>query len=109
MIHDALRRSVQLAIVARICGRATAVTISSRPARKTPTPRTISSMYEVRRDMSWSVRVPGGRSLDHCGGAALVGLLFSARRDSYGRQTREAPMPGIVRTSRIPIALALGL
>ena len=56
MIHEALRRSVQSAIVARIWGRATAVTISSRPARKTPTPSTPRSRYESRRRMSASVR-----------------------------------------------------
>jgi hypothetical protein len=42
MTHDALRRSVQSAIVASIWGRATAVTISSSPAMKTPMPRTAS-------------------------------------------------------------------
>src|SRR5665811_1235919 len=97
MIHDAFRRSVQLAIVARICGRATAVTINSRPARKTPTPRTVRSKYEVRRDMWLSVRARGGRCLDRCGMAARLGLLFAARPrllwgpDPGGTHARQSP------------------
>src|SRR5450759_958002 len=97
MIHDAFRRSVQFAIVARICGRATAVTINSRPARKTPTPRTVRSKYEVRRDMWLSVRARGGRCLDRCGMAARLGLLFAARPrllwapDPGGTHARQSP------------------
>src|ERR1035437_2323759 len=78
MIHDAFRRSVQLAIVARICGRATAVTINSRPARKTPTPRTVRSKYEVRRDIWLSVRALGGRCLDRRPSARCGGVTEAA-------------------------------
>ena len=47
MIHDASRRRVQPATSATIAGRATAVTISSSPARKTPVPITASSSEAV--------------------------------------------------------------
>ncbi len=49
MIQDASRRRVQPARSATIAGSATAVTMSSRPARNTPVPSTARSTYDSRR------------------------------------------------------------
>ena len=49
MIHDASRRRVQPARSATIAGSATAVIMSSRPARNTPVPSTARSTYDSRR------------------------------------------------------------
>ena len=55
MIQLALRSSIQAEVPfastrsARIDGSATAVIISSRPARKTPAPNTASNAYAERR------------------------------------------------------------
>ncbi len=68
MIQLALRSSIHAdplfgsARSARIDGSATAVTMSSRPARKTPTPMTARSTYAERRSMSGSVVWRAGRA-----------------------------------------------
>ncbi len=56
MIQDASRRRVQSARSTTIAGSATAVIISSMPARNTPTPRTASSTSASRRGI---VSIPG--------------------------------------------------
>ena len=58
MIQLALRSSIQAELpftstrLARMDGRATAVIMSSRPARNTPVPNTASSTTAVRRSIS---------------------------------------------------------
>ena len=49
MIQDASRRRVQPARSATIAGSATAVIMSSRPARNTPVPSRARSTYDSRR------------------------------------------------------------
>ena len=51
MIQLAWRSSVQLPRSTTIAGRATAVIISSSPARKTPVPSTASRTSATRRSM----------------------------------------------------------
>ena len=59
MIQDASRRRVQPARSATIAGSATAVTMSSRPARNTPVPSTASSAYASRRERVVWACTPG--------------------------------------------------
>ena len=61
-IQLAWRSSVQLPRSTMIAGRATAVIISSSPARKTPVPRTASRTSATRRSMRGSVGEPAGRA-----------------------------------------------
>ena len=110
MIQLALRSSIQAVPPsgaprsARIDGRATAVTISSSPARKTPTPMTASNTYAERRSIAPSVggaspSRPGTGGLPPCGSrngrVACVHrdrLLSGEERD--GRRTTGDGRPG---------------
>ena len=86
MIHDASRRRVQPARSATIAGRATAVTMSSRPARKTPAPRTASSRNASRRGSGWA-------------GAWVTRASVGAMRES-SREPRRRPRAGFPRAYR---------
>ncbi len=89
MIQDASRRRVQVARSVTIAGRATAVIISSRPARKTPAPRTARRTRASRRGSGSSpecrrcpARRPGSAS-DQSSGVTL---------ESASRRSSQAPI-----------------
>ena len=91
MIHDASRRRVQPATSATIAGSATAVTMSSRPARNTPPPMTASRRRASRRAMGCSgpgvTRPSVGRLRDGIRGR-VVGL------PQIGIRVRRLGFPG---------------